>query len=384
MAANDSTTSASLDSLQIVPKIIDEKTVQGITQYFPEFMHEEYLGNSLDRWIIASAGILLSIVAAKLIYWIISNVVKKFTAKTKTNLDDLLIEKLEGPVAFAIGLFGIWISTEILHFAPGFETFLRAIFYIATLSNIAWSSTRLIDALIDEYIVPLTEKSSSDLDDQVLPIVRKALKITVWIIAIIIGLSNAGYDVGALITGLGIGGLAFALAAQDSMKNLFGGITIFTDKPFKIKDRIIVAGTDGVVEEIGIRSTRLRTLMGRKVTIPNSIFSNTSIENVTSEPLYKVVINLGLTYDMGYEKMNQAIATLTEIAEKNDGVQKNYFINFNKFLESSLNIEFSYFIIKDKEPHIVQTEMNMEILRQFEEKGLNFAYPTRTVYQKTV
>ena len=384
MAANDSTTSASLDSLQIVPKIIDEKTVQGITQYFPEFMHEEYLGNSLDRWIIASAGILLSIVAAKLIYWIISNVVKKFTAKTKTNLDDLLIEKLEGPVAFAIGLFGIWISTEILHFAPGFETFLRAIFYIATLSNIAWSSTRLIDALIDEYIVPLTEKSSSDLDDQVLPIVRKALKITVWIIAIIIGLSNAGYDVGALITGLGIGGLAFALAAQDSMKNLFGGITIFTDKPFKIKDRIIVAGTDGVVEEIGIRSTRIRTLMGRRVTIPNSIFSNTGIENVTSEPLYKVVINLGLTYDMGYEKMNQAIATLTEIAEKNDGVQKNYFINFNKFLESSLNIEFSYFIIKDKEPHIVQTEMNMEILRQFEEKGLNFAYPTRTVYQKTV
>ena len=384
MAANDSTTSASIDSLQIVPKVIDEKTVQGITQYFPEFMHEEYLGNSLDRWIIASAGILLSIVAAKLIYWIISNVVKKFTAKTKTNLDDLLIEKLEGPVAFAIGLFGIWISTEILHFAPGFETFLRAIFYIATLGNIAWSSTRLIDALIDEYIVPLTEKSSSDLDDQVLPIVRKALKITVWIIAIIIGLSNAGYDVGALITGLGIGGLAFALAAQDSMKNLFGGITIFTDKPFKIKDRIIVAGTDGVVEEIGIRSTRIRTLMGRRVTIPNSIFSNTGIENVTSEPLFKVVINLGLTYDTGYTRMNEAMTILKQIADKNEGVESNYVINFNKFMESALNIEFSYFIKKDKEPPVVQTEMNMEILRQFEEKGLNFAYPTSTVYQKTV
>ena len=384
MAATDSTNQASIDSIQIAPKVIDEKTVQGITQYFPEFMHEEYLGNSLDRWIIALAGILLSILAAKLLYWLISNVVKKLTAKTKTNLDDLLIEKLEGPVAFAIGLFGIWISTDILHFGEGFEKFLRVIFYIATLLNIAWSSTRLIDALIDEYIVPLTEKSSSDLDDQILPIVRKALKITVWVIAIIIGLSNAGYDVGALIAGLGIGGLAFALAAQDSMKNLFGGITIFTDKPFKLKDRIIVAGTDGVVEDIGIRSTRLRTLMGRKVTIPNSIFSNTSIENVTSEPLFKVVINLGLTYDMGYEKMHQAIATLTEIAEKNDGVQKNYFINFNKFLDSSLNIEFSYFIKKDKEPHIVQTEMNMEILRQFEEKGLNFAYPTRTVYQKSV
>ncbi len=384
MAATDSAQQLAKDSLQIAPRVINQKAVEGIAQYFPSFMQEEFLGNSLAHWVIACAGILLSIIAAKLIYWIISNVVKKLTAKTKTNLDDLLIEKLEGPVAFAIGLFGIWISIDILHFGEGLEKFLQVIFYIATLVNIAWSSTRLIDALIDEYIVPLTEKSSSDLDDQVLPIVRKALKITVWIVAIIIGLSNAGYDVGALITGLGIGGLAFALAAQDSMKNLFGGITIFTDKPFKLKDRIIVAGTDGVVEDIGIRSTRLRTLMGRKVTIPNSIFSNTSIENVTSEPLFKVVTNLGLTYDMGYEKMNQAIATLAEIAEKNDGVEKNYFINFNKFLESSLNIEFSYFIKKDKEPHIVQTEMNMEILRQFEEKGLNFAYPTRTVYQKTV
>lgn len=382
MPTIDSTQQAVGDSLQIVPKVIDEKAVQGIAQYFPSFMQEEFFGNSLSLWIIATVGILVSVITAKIIYWIISNVVKKFTAKTKTNLDDLLIEKLEGPVAFAIGLFGIWISTDILHFAAGFDKFLHVIFYIATLVNIAWSSTRLIDALIDEYIVPLTEKSSSDLDDQILPIVRKALKITVWIIAIIIGLSNAGYDVGALITGLGIGGLAFALAAQDSMKNLFGGITIFTDKPFKIKDRIIVSGTEGVVEEIGIRSTRLRTLMGRKVTIPNSIFSNTGIENVTSEPLFKVVINLGLTYDTGYEKMKVAMDTLKDIAEKNEGVEKNYVVNFNKFLDSSLNIEFSYFIKKDKQPPVIQTEMNMEIMRQFEEKGLTFAYPTRTIYQK--
>ena len=384
MPAIDSTQQTVSDSLTIVPKVIDEKAVQGIAQYFPTFMQEEFFGNTLAHWIIAAAGILLSIITAKIIYWIISNVVKKFTAKTKTNLDDLLIEKLEGPVAFAIGLFGIWISTDILHFGAGFEKFLHVIFYIATLVNIAWSSTRLIDALIDEYIVPLTEKSSSDLDDQILPIVRKALKITVWIIAIIIGLSNAGYDVGALITGLGIGGLAFALAAQDSMKNLFGGITIFTDKPFKIKDRIIVSGTEGVVEEIGIRSTRLRTLMGRKVTIPNSIFSNTGIENVTSEPLFKVVINLGLTYDTGYEKMKLAMDTLKEIAEKIEGVEKNYVINFNKFLDSALNIEFSYFIKKEKLPPVVQTEMNLEIMRLFEEKGLTFAYPTRTIIQKSI
>ncbi len=384
MSTTDSTAIVAEKIATANPFIAEKQVLQKLADTLPNFLQNEFLGNPYSYWIVAIVGILLSVVIAKVMYWIISNIIKKFTAKTKTNLDDLLIEKLEGPVAFAIGLFGVWISTDMLHFSKGFDTFLHVIFYIATLVNIAWSSTRLIDALIDEYIVPLTEKSQSDLDDQVLPIVRKALKITVWIIAIIIGLSNAGYDVGALVTGLGIGGLAFALAAQDSMKNLFGGITIFTDKPFKLKDRIIVAGTDGVVEEIGIRSTRLRTLMGRRVTIPNSIFSNTGIENVTSEPLFKVVINLGLTYDTGYGKMKEAMDTLKDIAEKNDGIEKNYVVSFNKFMDSSLNIEFSYFIKKDKLPPVVQTQMNMEILRQFEERGLNFAYPTRTVYQKSI
>lgn len=380
MAAQDTIKVA--DSLNIVPKVIDTKTVDGLISYFPSFMEDDFLGNHLGYWIIAAIGILVSIIAAKVVYWILSNIVRRFTAKTKTNLDDLLIEKLEGPVAFAIGLFGVWVSTDILWLPAGIERFMHVVFYIATLVNIAWTSTRLIDALIDEYIVPITEKSQSDLDDQILPIVRKALKITVWIIAIIIGLSNAGYDVGALITGLGIGGLAFALAAQDSMKNLFGGITIFTDKPFKIKDRVIVAGNDGVVEEIGIRSTRLRTLQGRRVTIPNSIFSNTSIENVTSEPQFKVVMNLGLTYNTSFARMQEAMDTLKEIAANHEGVENNYVVNFNKFLDSSLNIEFTYFIKKEKNIPTTQTEVNMLILQKFEEKKFEFAYPTRTVYQK--
>lgn len=239
--------------------------LEKIASLFPSALQQAYLGNSIAKLIVAIVGILLSIIVAKIMYWLISTIVKKLTSRTKTNLDDLLIEKLEGPIAFAIGLFGVWMSVDILAFPLGLKTFFYVVFYIATVANIAWTSTRLIDAIIDEYIVPLTEKSESDLDDQILPIVRKILKVTIWALAIIIGLSNAGYDVGALIAGLGIGGLAFALAAQDTVKNLFGGITIFTDKPFKIKDRVIASGHDGVIEEIGLRSTRLRTMEGRRV-----------------------------------------------------------------------------------------------------------------------
>ncbi len=358
--------------------------LEKIASLFPDFMQEVYFKNSIANWVIAICGILLSILIAKVMYWILSNIVKKITARTKSNLDDLLIEKLEGPIALAIGLFGVWVFVDVLALPNGLKKFLDVLFYILTVINIVWTSTRLVDAVIDEYIVPLTEKSSSDLDDQILPIMRKALKATLWILAIIIGLSNAGYDVGALIAGLGIGGLAFALAAQDSVKNLFGGITIFTDKPFKIKDRVIASGHDGFIEEIGLRSTRLRTTEGRRVTIPNSVFSNTSIENISSEPSKKVILNLGLTYDMNYEKMNLALSTLKEIAEKNKNIETNYTINFNNFLDSSLNIEFVYFIRKDKNIPSSQTEMNLEILKNFNEKGIEFAFPTQTIFHKAI
>ena len=135
------------------------------------------------------------------------------------------------------------------------------------------------------------------MDDQLLPVVRKGLRATIWILGILVALNNAGYNVGALLAGLGIGGLALAMAAKDTVANIFGGVTIFTDKPFKINERIKLGGFDGTITEIGIRSTRLKTLEGRVVTIPNAKFTGGMVENVSMEPSRKVVLNLGLVYD---------------------------------------------------------------------------------------
>jgi len=171
----------------------------------------------------------------------------------------------------------------------------------------------VIDALFEEYLVPLAEKTETTLDDQLLHVVRKLLRFVIWALGVIIGLNNAGYNVGALLAGLGIGGLALAMAAKDTVSNIFGGFTIFTDKPFQIGDRIRIDGFDGTVEEIGMRSTRLRTLAGTLVTIPNSRFSDSSVECVSAEPSRKVVATLGLTYDMSPGQMQQAMDTLGEI-----------------------------------------------------------------------
>jgi MscS family membrane protein len=217
-----------------------------------------------------------------------------------------------------------------------------------------------------------------------LPIIRKGLKLSIWIIAIIVALDNAGYDVKAVLASLGIGGLALALAAKDTLANLFGSFTIFVDKPFIVGDRIKVKGYDGFVREVGIRSTRLQTLDGRMVTIPNQFVADESIVNVSSEPSRKITMDLGLTYDTTPDAMEKAMAILQEIAQNNENVEPNVVTAFTEFKDASLNIRFIYYIKKGASVFGTQNAINLQILRRFNEEGLEFAYPTQTIYTKAL
>lgn len=347
-----------------------------------EFLAKQFYGNTIQNWLISFGFILGAIIVGKILYWAIGKYVKKITAKTKTDLDDILVDKLEEPVVYGIVILGFYWGFNRLDFSEGVNNFFVHMFVVIFTLNVTWLIIRTIDSLIEEYIMPIVSKSESDLDDQLMPIIRKTSKAILWSLGIIIGLNNAGFDVAALIAGLGIGGLALALAAQDTVKNIFGGIMVFLDKPFKIKDRIMINGMDGVVEEIGIRSTRLRTLEGRLITIPNAQFSDNPVENVTAEPSRKVVNNLGLTYDTTPEKMELAMSILKEIALANPKVEDNVLVSFNAWGDFSLGILFVYFIISPDDILSAQTEINMEILKRFNENGLEFAYPTQTIFKK--
>ena len=170
------------------------------------------------------------------------------------------------------------------------------------------------------------------------------------------------------------------MAAKDTVSNVFGGFTIFTDKPFKIKDRIKIGGFDGTVSEIGIRSTRLTTLEGRVVTIPNAKFADSMVENVSLEPNRKVVLNLGLTYDTSAENMKLAMKLLKDIIDSNNDTEDNCLISFNSFGDFSLGILFIYYIRKNSDILNTQTDINIEILKQFNENKLEFAFPTQTIF----
>jgi len=355
-----------------------------------DFLEKIYYHNTVLEWAIALGIILGGVIVAKILYWFTSTFIKKITAKTKTQLDDLLIDKVEKPVIFIVIIAAYYWAISYLNFptGPGGEIngMEKLLFKLATFAmviDITWMISRILDAVVEEYVVPLTEKSESDFDDQVLPIMRKGIRAVIWIMGIIIGMDNLGIDITAMIAGLGIGGLALALAAQDMVKNIFGGIMIFLDKPFKIGERIQINGFDGTVEEVGLRSTRVRTLEGRLLIINNSTFSDNTVINVTAEHTRKVVLNLGMTYDTTPEKMQRSMDIIKEIVVAHPGMDENdTSIGFNAFGDFALGILLVYRINKDADILQTQTDINLEILKRFNAEGLEFAFPTQTIFKK--
>ena len=349
---------------------------------FEGLLNRSYYGNTVLQWLTALAIVLAALLVGRALYWVTGNVVKKLTEKTKTRLDDLIVDMVEEPVVLVVTVAGAWIGISRLTLPTGVQLWLGQGMRFIVILTATWLVTRLLDALYKEYLVPLAAKTDTDLDDQLLPIVRKGGKIGIWVMGIVVALNNAGYDVGALIAGLGIGGLALAMAAKDTVSNVFGGLTIVADRPFKLNDRVKISGFDGFIREIGMRSTRLETLDGTVVTIPNAKFADSPVENVSLEPSRKVAVNLGLTYDTPPAKMQEAMDVLRGLAAQEARLEPKVSVAFNAFGESAMNILFVYFIRKDADILATQTAVNLAILERLSAAGLKFAYPTRTLYTK--
>ncbi len=339
-------------------------------------------GNSFRSWLISIAIILSAFLLNRIFVWVNKNLIHKITSKTKNRLDDILFKMLESPVLLGIALAAIWFAAERLNLNSGIENFVRKSYRFLIVINITWFVVRFVNALIEEYVQPMAnDPDNKKIDSNFLPIIRRTLLGFIWILGFVMALNNVGVNVGTLLASLGIGGLAFALAAQDTLKNIFGGITIFSDHPFRIGDRIIVNGYDGFVEDIGIRSTRIRTLERKLVTIPNYKIVDAFVENVSAEPMRRVLLKIGLTYDTTSKQMTAAMALLKNMPSKIHGIAPTevnvYFSDFGDF---SLGISFIYFIQKEADIASTISAVNLEILQSFNESGLQFAFPTQTIY----
>ncbi len=348
-----------------------------------EFCQKTFYGNTISDWLIAAVIILSSLVISKVVYWLFKHTIARLTQKTKTRIDDIIVDMMEEPVSLAVILIGFHFAFEMLTVSDNVSAFKGKIFQFLFILNVAWLIERLVNSLFENYLVPLTEETENDLDDIVVPIVQKGTAFTIWSLGIVVGLNNAGYDVGAVLAGLGIGGLAFAIAAKDTVSNMFGGLTIFIDKPFVKGDRVKVKGVDGRIQDIGLRTTKLETMEGRRLTIPNSAFIDNPVENISSEPTRKITQTIKLAHTNNYTKVNEAILFIKGILDKNKNIEKEKsIVSFTSIEDTGFVIQLIYFILpkSSKEIFDTQTEVNTEILTTFEQNWIKLSY---NIFPKT-
>jgi MscS family membrane protein len=276
------------------------------------------------------------------------------------------------------------ISKEAISFEVGvyWTKIVQALAAIA----LAYALFRLVD-VVEHYLQRWIGKTKTKLDDMLVPVIRKSLRATITIIAVLWiadGILDA--EIRAILVSAGVGGIAIALAAKDTIANFFGSVTIFADRPFQIDELIKIGDHLGPVEQVGFRSTKIRTLQGHLVTVPNSIIVNSAVENIGRRPYIRRISNITITYDSGQQGAERAVEIIKEVLSKvpevNTDPEKPPRVYFSDFNDWSLNIYMSYWV---KPPdywlyHEVNERVNMEIMKRFEAEKIEFAFPSQTLY----
>jgi MscS family membrane protein len=344
-----------------------------------ELLGMTFLGKPASTWLLALAYLAGGIVVGLLLSWIFKNILGRIFARTKTRIDDILLASIDKPIVAIVVFLGIRMGVDTLTIEPGVAPWVSKVIAILIGGAVAWGIAKLFDGIVGEYLVPYVAKTESALDDQLLPILRKGGKLVIWTIAAVFAIKEAGYDIGAILAGLGIGGVALALAAKDTLSNFFGSMAVLIDRPFMINDRIKVAGFDGTIVEIGIRTSRLKTLDNRIVTLPNALFTGGAIENVSSEPSTKVPYVLELDPSIGLRGVEQALSALGEIAASIPELAEGTVAALSGFGQYSYKITFIVFVRRGADYFGTLNSLNLEILRRFAAEGIAFARPAMVV-----
>ena len=347
----------------------------------PQWAKKEWLFFPNWQWIGLFLGILLGLLIKTLIQYFV-HLLKFLTGKTQVQWDDKLIHAIDKPIGM-IGASGFWFfCIYLLQFESTALTILTVTVQIIFSLAVIWLCYRLVNALT-EYFQTIASKTDSTLDDQLVPLLQKSLKIFVVIFGILIMFQNLGVNVMSVLAGLGLGGLAFALAARDMCANFFGSIMILLDRPFNIGDWVVVGTSEGTVEEIGFRSTRIRTFYDSQITVPNSILANTNIDNMGKRKYRRIKAFFGLTYDTPPEKMEAFLEGIRNIIEANPHTRKDYYhIVFNEYGDFCLQVMLYCFLkVPDWAAELVERQnIYLEILRLAEKIGVEFAFPTQTLH----
>ena len=358
-----------------------------LASWIDSFTKTKYIGNELWRWGALFGLLLGTLVIGKIISFFLNRQSDRLNGQGISQLLGLLLRSLVGPISLLLLGGALYFSTAFMILQENIARFWMKTCETLAVLAAGWFIFKLVD-FIEVLLIKWTSKTETTLDDQLVPLIRKTLRVFVVIVAVLFIAQNTfEWDIGALIAGLGIGGLAIALAAKDALGNLFGSVSILSDRPFQMGDRIKIGDYDGFVEEVGFRSTRIRTLMGHQIIIPNSMVANNGVENIGRRPYLKRVLDVTVTYDTSPQKVQLAVEILKELLD----VRKEHFapdqpsrVFFSDFNPASLNIKVYYWFTPPDWWEYLEFNhaFNMDLLRRFNEEGIEFAFPTQTLYLK--
>lgn len=349
-----------------------------------DLLQRKIIGIPLWQYLSSLIYIFLAFYLSRLADWVIRHQIKRLAARTRTNFDDLLVELLRGPIRIVVFVILLHVGLRVYSWPPWLEEFLSKGLKLVVAASITYVVLKLVDLALGVWRDKNTAAQDKLFDDQLYPVIRKSLKLFVVVVAVLVTAQNLDFNITALLASLSVGGLALGLAAQDTVANLFGAVSVFLDKPFRVGDRIrILPDVDGTVETIGLRSTRVRNLDGHLVTIPNKTMGNAIITNVAARPNIKTTMEFGLTYGTPADRVRDAAKLLEDIYRAHPMTQ-DLLVSFHKFAESSLNIlVVHWWNGTDYKQYLAgMQELNLEIKRRFDAEGFDFAFPSRTVYHK--
>jgi MscS family membrane protein len=336
------------------------------------------------KWVILAFVIFSGLTLRPFLQKIIKKLRNKYdlSKSQKTFWGYLSQLETDGPVSWvALSLSWLFIL-DSLQIHPGWDKYLTAAAKIIFSLNLIRLAYRSVDA-IGNVLIDLAAKTENSLDDQLAPFVSKTLKVLVIVLGSLVALQNFGVNVMSLLAGLGLGGLALALAAQDTAANLFGSITILLDAPFKVGDHVKIGETEGLVSEVGFRSTRIRTPTNSLVTLPNAIVAKEKVENLGERQAHRVRQTLGIHYNTPPEKVIQFCEEIKYLLIQEPLVVKeNFVVNFVNFNASTLDLLVS-FHVSTQEVKIeleVGQRVLLEIWRIAKKIDIDFAYPTQSIY----
>jgi len=357
-----------------------EKLPGEIQEHVPSWARREFLGVAVWQAIAAVAFLVVGYLVKKVSDALTRRAQARFEANAERRFELVLAASAGKPLGYLILLAGVAGALWVLPLPeqPADVKFLAfAIAKVLLVADVLWFLFRAIDAAV-AGLARLSERGQSRFGDQLVPMLRKSLKGILAIVCALWVVQLLGYSVTSLLAGLGIGGLAVALALQDTLANFFGSVFIFTDRPFKVGDQVRIADVEGVVEEIGFRSTRIRTWPASLVSIPNKTVAGATVENLSRMSRRRVMQTLGLPYKTGPDEMERAVAAVRETVAGDSGVDpEDVVVRFSDFGATGLQVLVIYYTraVAYGEHLAAKERVNLAVMRRLRELGLSIGPP---------